>query len=358
MSAIAHEVSRRMTPEYAKERAKEMARYRMTEARDRAVDNSWFVPAVGAALGALVGKSLLGRARDRREDRWSHRDDRWGRFEEHRGRGYGGLREHERFMTTEDRYATQDRFATTEGYGSAGYREDARAWTAADTGVGGVEAGEGGTRSLGDRASEAKERVGERAVEMKDRLGERASEMKERLGAKTDEVAQRVRDRSSQWMDRLPDRERIAASTHEDTALWAFGALALGALFGAALPVSQRERELLEPARRKVREAKELALEKGGEAMDKVSSRIDGGGHEHEERSAGYSGGQGLTSPPPYGATSGSSYGTSSGGSSYGTSSGSGTSGGSSLGTSSSTSTDDDSTPLVGPGGGPSTPIH
>ena len=39
MSRIAHEVSRRMTPGYAKERAREMARDRMSSARDRAVEH-------------------------------------------------------------------------------------------------------------------------------------------------------------------------------------------------------------------------------------------------------------------------------------------------------------------------------
>jgi hypothetical protein len=83
----------------------------------------------------------------------------------------------------------------------------------------------------------------------------------------------------------MPDREQIYSSAREDMGVWAFGALALGALFGMALPVSQRERELLEPAKRKVREAgyqaRDMALEKGSEALDRAQAKV--GGDEDEE---------------------------------------------------------------------------
>jgi hypothetical protein len=162
-----------------------------------------------------------------------------------------------------------------------------------------------------------------------------------------------VREGASHLRERLPDRGQIAASTYEDTALWAFGALALGAVFGAALPVSQRERELLEPARRKVREATqqatEMALEKGGEAMDEVSSRLEPERHEepqrHEEpeRTTGYTGGAGFAPSPYQGSSTGMR--------------GSADGPGSDYGASSSDEDEDSPTPLVGPGG-PSTPIH
>jgi hypothetical protein len=62
--------------------------------------------------------------------------------------------------------------------------------------------------------------------------------------------------------------------------MWALGALALGALFGFALPVSRREREALEPARRKARELghdlEERILAKGGEALDQAKARVEG----------------------------------------------------------------------------------
>jgi hypothetical protein len=93
-------------------------------------------------------------------------------------------------------------------------------------------------------------------------------------------VKERVHERTSRVRERIPDREAIRASTHEDTGMWALGALALGALFGFALPVSRREREALEPARRKARELghdlEERILAKGGEALDEAKARVEG----------------------------------------------------------------------------------
>lgn len=86
--------------------------------------------------------------------------------------------------------------------------------------------------------------------------------------------------------ERLPDRERLRASTREDTGLWALGAVALGALFGFALPETDKERELLEPARRKARElgheAADRVLEKGSEAMDQAAEKVRAAGEQGE----------------------------------------------------------------------------
>jgi hypothetical protein len=236
---LAHEVSRRMTPGYAKERAREMARDRMYRARDRAVESSWFAPLLGAGIGALVAKALQSRAQDRSWDRW----DRWDRgrfgasaYEPYRGNG---------------RYGPE---AEYDAYGS-------------ETSLPRAELG----------AEESGEDAGSR-------ISGKASEMKERARSTAEQVKGRVREATASVRERLPDRGRIRESAHDDTGLWAFGALALGALFGFALPESRRERELLEPARRKARElgsqAKDLALEKGTEAMEKATEKVAGIGAE------------------------------------------------------------------------------
>src|SRR5215212_1337795 len=83
IGALAHEVSRRITPDYAKERAREMARDKAYEVRERAVDSGWLIPLIGAGVGAVIGKALQSRARDREERAW------YGRFDHARGDAYG-----------------------------------------------------------------------------------------------------------------------------------------------------------------------------------------------------------------------------------------------------------------------------
>jgi hypothetical protein len=244
MSQIAHEVSRRMTPGYAKERAREMARERMSTARDRAVESSWFGPLLGAGIGALVAKTLQSRAQERRRDR-----DRFGYYGELEGRGYGRAR---------------------GGYYAAG-RDEYDVY-------GGEERMPGETLGAGDDTGA--------------KLREKAAEVKERARSTAEQMKGRIQETTSSVRERLPGREQIQESTHEDTGLWALGAMALGALFGLALPEMQREREMLEPARRKARElgqqARDKALEKGSEAMAKATEQARSLGA--EQRPQGQSG--------------------------------------------------------------------
>jgi hypothetical protein len=231
---LAHEVSRRMTPGYAKERAREMARDRMYRARDRAVESSWLAPLLGAGVGALVAKALQSRAQERGWDR--------GRS------GHSGY----------DPYRGNGRYGREADYDAYGSETALRPQA------------ELGEEASGDGAGS--------------RLSEKASEVKDRARSTAEQVKGRVQEATASVRERLPDRERIRESAREDTGLWAVGALALGALFGFALPETRRERELLEPARRRARElgsqAKDMALEKGTEAMEKATEKVGGMGAE------------------------------------------------------------------------------
>jgi hypothetical protein len=235
---LAQEVSRRMTPGYAKERAREMARDRMYRAKDRAVESSWLAPLLGAGIGALVAKALQSRAQER-----SWEQDRFGysAYEPYRGNGRYG------------------READYDPYGSeTALRPQAE---------------------LGGEASDD---------ESGSRISEKASEMKDRARSTAEQVKGRVQEATASVRERLPDRAAIRESAHEDTGIWAFGALALGALFGFALPETRRERELLEPARRKARElgaqARDMALEKGTEAMEKATETVGAMGSEQRSQ--------------------------------------------------------------------------
>jgi hypothetical protein len=258
MTELAHEVSRRATPRYAKERARDMAREQMMRAKVRAVESTWFGPLLGAGIGALVAKALQARAMDGRST-WR---SEWPGAE----------------------YAPR---SPSSPYRWAGVEEEA-AWREG-------ELSERGTFSSGPGA-EPHERGGlagaasgiaEKAGEMKERARAATEHARERLQEASSGVRERVHERSSRVRERIPDREAIRASAHEDTGTWALGALALGALFGFALPVSRREREALEPSRRKARELghdlEERILAKGGEALDEAKARAEGsrpGGHE------------------------------------------------------------------------------
>jgi len=131
-------------------------------------------------------------------------------------------------------------------------------------------------------------------------LGEKAAEAKERARAKAEQVKGRIQEATASVRERLPDREQLRESTHEDTGLWALGAMALGALFGFALPETQREREVLEPARRKAREfgqqARDKVLEKGAEAMEKATDKVASAGA--EQRPQGEPGSVGAPPSP------------------------------------------------------------
>ena len=255
MSAIAQEVSRRMTPAYAKERAKEMAKHRAYEARDKAVDSPWLMPLVGAGIGALIGRAVLTRAQDRRDREW-HREEwerpvrygmyeRYGRYDE--GRSYGS------------------RMGQPQGaHGAAEWDEDLALSTQE------VGAGEG-SPGVKERLSERASAVGDRAHEMKDRLGGKAEELSGRMSDKAHELGDRVRGQASALRERIPDRDAVRTSAYESPGLWALGAAAVGALFGFALPVSDAEREVIEPAKQKMREATQHAMDTAAAKMEEKS---------------------------------------------------------------------------------------
>jgi hypothetical protein len=127
--------------------------------------------------------------------------------------------------------------------------------------------------------------------------------MKDRARDAAEQVKGRVQEATSSIRERLPDRERLRESARADTGMWALGALALGALFGFALPETEREREMLEPARRKARElgaqARDVALEKGSEAMEKATEKVGSLGTEQRSAQPGSSASGAPGSQPP-----------------------------------------------------------
>lgn len=256
MSAIAQEVSRRMTPGYAKERAKEMARHRAIVARDRAVDSPWIVPLIGAGVGVLIGRAVLSRAQERR-------DREWRREEWERPVRYGLFERYPRSRFGEERgYARAYRPQGAHG-ASAEWDEDL-ALASQEPG------GEGeGSPGVKERLSQKASEVGDRAADVKDRLGSKAGEVSGRVSQTAHELGDRVRGRAGALRERIPDREAMRSRAYEQPGLWALGAAAIGALFGLALPLSDAERQVLEPAKEKVREASR-------QVMDRAVATVEG----------------------------------------------------------------------------------
>lgn len=251
IGVLANEVSRRMTPGYAKERAKEMARYKAYEMRDRAAERPWMLPLLGAGIGALLGKALTSRAQERR-DRYSF-DDRYQRYDRPvpyersvRGDGYG-LRESERYEVW-----------SGEDSGVIG-REDDAAFEVAGSDPSGS--------SVKDRAAEMKDRASEKVSDVKERIVGRASDVSDRVRSRASDMSDRMRSRAYELRDRMPATEDLRANAQENPAYWAFGAMAVGAVLGLLLPVTDSERRALAPAKEKLREA-------GQQAAQTVSERV------------------------------------------------------------------------------------
>ena len=209
------------------------------------MDNPWLMPLIGAGIGALVGRALAARAQDAREREWEYRGGRrWS---------YGEPRS---FVSRGDEFGY-------EAYGEA-WREEVPPATGEYGSTGGQEPGIG-ERASADGVGGEGARRGYR-IRREGAVVERAGEYRDRMR----EGAQRLRER-------IPDAGTIRERAQEQPGMWVVGAMALGALFGFAVPMSDRERRVLEPAREKARET-------GQQALDKAMSRAEAAVGEGERR--------------------------------------------------------------------------
>lgn len=239
VSEIAEELSRRANGDYvrarAKETLKERAKMKMRttgyEAKDQLLDNPLLLGLVTGAVGVIAGKALKA-SRERRG--WeSSRDPYEGSWD----RPY-------------DEYT-----ATHPPSGVGLITDDASLRGEVHQGVRGADLG--GEEGTGHRFEEAREGIREKASEMRERASEvrqKASMKMSEVGDRTREVAHRVRERMPQLRDEARVRFREGAHSvrykaEEHPGVWAAGAILAGAFFGALMPLSQRERRMLEPAK-------------------------------------------------------------------------------------------------------------
>lgn len=326
MSVLAEELGRRANPELLKARAKEFALEKKEEvtehakhlaqekrdelkqqAREKVLDwkshaketamrksHEWTDEAtrtprglglLGALLGAGVGSMLMKRAfKSRIEERHGYGYDERG----HDDRGYR-VQGYERVPVRY--YGRDERYAESERYGAYGSGRDipypeyntAPGYNA-DIGERGSEGANIKERAT-DALSSAKESVGSTTEGVKERVHDAADTVRERVHGAADTVrgrmhdaSDRVRERASHLRERVPSGQQLRGRTSEwyDRALeeqplaLALGAVAIGMLTASLLPVSNKERQLLEPAKRRAQEG----LSQLG---DQVSQKLEGG---------------------------------------------------------------------------------
>ncbi|MFY0565137.1 hypothetical protein ACN28E_14950 [Archangium lansingense] len=126
----------------------------------------------------------------------------------------------------------------------------------------------------------------ERASEAVDMAKDKATELKDRASGLVD----RAMDKAHGLREHIPDRGQMRhqasdwySTVSENPVLLAIGGLAIGALFASVIPVSNRERQLMEPAKAKV---KERISELGEQLESKLSGQTGDESFREEELQA------------------------------------------------------------------------
>jgi hypothetical protein len=220
MSDIARELSRRATPAYVSDRAKETALNKTVEWRDQIFSSPTALGIIGGTIGALIGRSFAKERSTRRTYAYSS-------------------------AVVDERGTPYIAYARDGGAPYIAYRDDGRT--------------SGGTLSgLTDRASDA-------ASNVRDRAAEAVGNVRDRAG-----------DAMANVRDHLPSTAQIERSAEENPMMVALGGLALGAVAALLLPVTRQERELLEPVKQRAGEAIGTLGDKLGDTVHEAQQKIEG----------------------------------------------------------------------------------
>ena len=223
MTEIAEELSRRASPRYIGEQAREKALNKTQEWKNDLISSPTALGLVGGLLGAVVGRAI---ARNRRDARDWGADVRYRPQYGHRLDGNGDFAREQPL------------------YEDLRYREP-------EPGV--------------------KEKIAGGAQELKDRASEVVSGVRERI----------------------PSAAEIGAKADENPMVVALGGLALGAIAAMLLPVTRKEREILEPVKQRAGEAIGTLGNRLGESAQQVQEKIAGGGAQEQ-------GSHPATDSPPF----------------------------------------------------------
>lgn len=285
MTQIAVELSRRTTPEIVKEqvrekateqsavlksRAREMAMQRGDRVVQGAQERSGLLSTLGALTGAIIGGLLVKKAIDKGGDRYDRSF--------HAGEGYG-------YYGPTERPLVQRRtsYASTGGY-NTGYSEGYAAgpdYAAGSSGdVSGAYVGtdfEGsdfeGSES-GGKFDELKGKASEKLDSAKHVASEKFGSAKhvasEKFGSAKHLAGERfgqARERASGISHRV-NGQHAKENIEQHPLAYGIAAFGLGMLASSLLPVSEKERQLIDPA-------KERAMARAKEQMHEVQGKVE-----------------------------------------------------------------------------------
>jgi len=186
-----------------------------------------------------------------------------------------------------NRFAGRNGWERNRGYMGAGHAGGHGEYT------GYMRGDEGDTRTskdlterVADSIDDVKEGASQRIEQVKKRASERIDEAKERTSAAVERVGGATRasvERASRKVDeireKLPStgemREFAERTTGEQPLVVLFGAVALGTALGLLLPMSNPERRVMEPVRRKAREELESLGEKLEAGIGEVREKLE-----------------------------------------------------------------------------------
>jgi len=255
MSELAVEIAHRTSPEYVKEqvrtfagekkielkqRAKERVMRKTTEWKQVATGTPKGIGILGAIAGGVIGSFLAKRFAAARSGPMFERREYWD------GRDQPSL------------YAEHGAYP----YETTG--DDLSALHADQSGGGVGEKLQSVKQSVMDKAGDARHSVMDKASGALDSIRGTASNVREHIPSAGD-----VRMRATNWYDQHIDQQPL---------IFALGAVAFGMVASALIPVSSRERQLMEPAKRKVMQT---VSQVGDQLQQKVDSM--GGNADHQD---------------------------------------------------------------------------
>lgn len=256
---IAEELTRRVSPDHLKRRAKEATVRKTQEWKERVVASPTALGLLGGLCGAIAG-SLLGKS-----TRARNLDTQWS------GDYVASSELRPTGRISVERYDVSTPSIYETSIGAAGDVQTSGAYG---------QYGQFGDEGHSSKLGAAKEKAADAVEGIKEKVGGAIGDVRSKAGDAMHGVRDRVsharhgvQDRMSDARERIPSRytmqHQASNWAHEQPLVLGIGALALGALVGSLIPVSRAEQKALTSVKGQLDE--KIASAKG-QIHDKLSS--------------------------------------------------------------------------------------